>query len=302
MKPFVFEHILAPTDLSESSLPALRSARRLADGFSARLTVLYVEPITYPVDYLGPAAAYIPPAPDQEAQLRNEVERYAAPELAGRAYETVITVGQPVMSILSVAHDRKADLIVMGTHLRHGWRRALLGSVSEVVLHGATCAVMTVAKDDASSLDRPVRNILCPINFTEVARASLDVAARMAAAFDAQLSIVHVLEHEELTNHFGDEERVKNWVAPGLRERCSYRQIVLRGGPAERVLDCAEDLHADFLVIGAQHKFFRDATVIGTTTERLIRFASCPVLVVPKGAEPRRKGLVDATIAETALA
>jgi hypothetical protein len=35
-------------------------------------------------------------------------------------------------------------------------------------------------------------------------------------------------------------------------------------------------------VIGAQHKLFRDATVIGTTTERLIRFASCSVLVVPR--------------------
>ncbi len=48
------------------------------------------------------------------------------------------------------------------------------------------------------------------------------------------------------------------------------------------MLDCADDVGADFLVIGAQHKLFRDETVIGTTTERLIRFAPCPVLVVPR--------------------
>jgi nucleotide-binding universal stress UspA family protein len=49
MKPFVFDHILAPTDLSDSSLPALRYARMLADRFSAKLTVLYVDPVVYPV-------------------------------------------------------------------------------------------------------------------------------------------------------------------------------------------------------------------------------------------------------------
>ena len=58
----------------------------------------------------------------------------------------------------------------------------------------------------------------------------------------------------------------------------------MRGGPAERVLDCADDLDCDLLVVGAQHKLWRDDTVIGTTTERLIRFASTPVLVVPRAA------------------
>jgi nucleotide-binding universal stress UspA family protein len=62
----------------------------------------------------------------------------------------------------------------------------------------------------------------------------------------------------------------------------------VRGGPAERVLDCADDVGADLLVVGAQHKLFRDATVVGTTTERLMRFASCPVLVVPRPAARRR--------------
>jgi hypothetical protein len=50
------------------------------------------------------------------------------------------------------------------------------------------------------------------------------------------------------------------------------------------VLDCAEDLGADLIVIGAQHKRFRDETIIGTTTERLVRFARVPVLTVPRRA------------------
>lgn len=285
MKPFVFEHILAPTDLSESSLPALRYARLLAARFASKLTVLYVDPILYPVDYLGPTGPY-GSTPEHEAHLKRELEKYAATTMEGQSHEIVSTIGQPVGAILAEARDRKADLIVVGTHLRHGWRRALLGSVSDGVLHGADCPVLTVAKDDSTAGVKPyaITNILCPVNFTDVARESLQVAAKMADAFGARLTIVHVLETDELTNLEADEERVRQWVAPELQQICSFRELVLRGGPAERVLDCAEDLQADFLVIGAQHKLFRDATVIGTTTERLIRFASCPVLVVPRPA------------------
>jgi nucleotide-binding universal stress UspA family protein len=235
----------------------------------------------------GPAGGlYINATPEHQAQLRREVEPHAASVMAGHPYDIDVTIGQPIPAILAAARKRNADLIVMGTHLRQGWRRALLGSVSDGVLHGSHCPVLNVAAHDRHSGATPyaINNILCPVNFTEVARESLRVAAGFAEAFGARLNIVHVLETDEVTNVADDEERVRSWVAPELQDACSYRELVLRGGPAERVLDCAEDLGADFLVIGAQHKLFRDATVIGTTTERLIRFASSPVLVVPREA------------------
>lgn len=291
MQPFVITSILAPTDLSESSVPALRYARLFADRFAAKLTLMYTDPVFYPVDYIGPVDGYfITAKPEQQASVRAELEQHAAAVMAARPYDVEVTVGQPIPSILSVARHRHADFIVMGTHLRHGWRRALLGSVSEGVLHGSQCPVLTVASRDryVGAAPYAVTNIICPVNFTDVARESLHAAARLAEAFGAHLTIVHVLEPDDVTNPAADEEKVRRWIAPHLQDVCSYRELVVRGGAAERVLDCADDLGADLLVIGAQHKLFRDATVIGTTTERLIRFASCPVLVVPREAERRR--------------
>ena len=176
----------------------------------------------------------------------------------------------------------------MGTHLRRGWRRVLLGSVSDGVLHGSECPVLTVAARDGIPGEAPsaITNIICAVNFTDVARESLHVAARVAEAFGARLTILHVLEPDEVTNIGAGEERIRRWVAPELQDACTYRELVVRGGAAERLLDCADDAGADLLVIGAQHKLFRTATVIGTTTERVIRFASCPVLVVPRQAVP----------------
>lgn len=283
MKPLV-NRILAPTDLSESSLPALRYARLIADRLGAGLTVLYADPILYPVDFIGslePLA--VTATPEHLAALRTEVGRHAASVMAGQPYEIEIAIGGAVPVILSAASDRDVDLIVMGTHLRRGWRRAILGSVSEGVLHGSRCPVLTVAAHDPIGMPTPyaISHILCPVNFTDVSRRSLYVAARFAEVFDARLTVIHVVEAGEVTNLAAEEERVRRWIDPGLRETCSVRELVVRGGASERVLDCADDLRADLLVVGAQHKLFRDATVIGTTTERLIRFASCPVLAVP---------------------
>lgn len=291
MQPFVITSILAPTDLSESSIPALRYARLFADRFVAKLTVMYTDPVVYPVDFVGSAEPFFVAATrEHEAHLRDELAAHANPVLEERPYEMHVSVGQPVASILAAARDLHADFIVTGTHLRHGWRRALLGSVSEGVLHGSDCPVLTVASRDghAGATPRAIANIVCPVNLTEVARVSLHAAARVAETFGAQLTVVHVLEPNEVMNPAADEERVRRWVEPEVQERCSYRSLVMRGGAAERVLDCADDLGADLLIVGAQHKLFRDATVVGTTTERLIRFASCPVLVVPRAAVRRR--------------
>lgn len=304
MKPFVITSILAPTDLSDSSVPALRYARLFADRFAAKLTVMYADPIVYPVNLAGPAAGlYITTTPEHRALLRAEVEQHAAPVLGGRPYEIDVTIGQPVPAILASVNDRHADLVIMGTHLRHGWRRALLGSVSEGVLHGSECPVLTVAKQDnyVGATPYAITHVLCPVNFTDVARESLHVAARVAETFGARLTVVYVLEADEVMNIKDEEERVRSWIAPELQDVIAYRELVVRGGPAERVLDCADEVGADFLVVGAQHKLFRDATVIGTTSERVIRFASCPVLVVPRAAVRREATAGIETIEEVAV-
>jgi len=98
-----------------------------------------------------------------------------------------------------------------------------------------------------------------------------------------------VPEPFEVTPKALNEESLRHWIGPELQDICTYSELTVRGGAAERVLDCADDLGADLLVLGAQHKHFRDSTVAGTTTEHVIRFASCPVLVVPRAAVPAAK-------------
>lgn len=279
--------VLAPTDLAEDGVPALRYAELLAERFGAELTVMYSDPIVYPIDILDESATLmVSSSPDHEAALRLQAGQFAARWIKQWPFTIDVTVGQPIATILRAAEVHRSDVIVMGTHARRGWRRALLGSVTDGVLHNTKCPVLAVSSNEQRKADSAVAitKILCPVNFSEVARDSVRWAARLALVFGAELIFVHVIEPDMVAETTADEERVRLWVEPELQDRVQYRELVLRGGAAERVLDCAEDLGTDLMVIGAQHRFFRDATVIGTTTERLIRFSNAPVLIAARAA------------------
>jgi len=287
MRDFQIKRILVPTDLSQPGTIALRYARLFAEKFSAGLLIIYAEPMIYPAAGLGIAGVY---ADDPHAlvERESEIRIYANEPLGGVAFDVVATGGDPIPSIVHEAEERGADLIVMATHGLRGWRRAILGSVTEGVLHQGKVPVLSISRPDAhSSTSFGVKKILCPINFTEAARESLDYAAHLAESFDAELAVVHVVEHTDPVSAMVVEDDVRSWIAPSIQKRCTVRELVLRGGAAERVLDCAEDIGADLLVIGAQQKLFRDVTTIGTTTERIVRFARIPVLTLPLAVETK---------------
>ncbi|HEV2722434.1 MAG TPA: universal stress protein [Thermoanaerobaculia bacterium] len=261
------KRLLAATDLSESNIAALRYARMLAERYRTTLTVMYSD-LTL-----------------RQAELRESVEEFVDPILRGVPYEVFVTGGSPSTMIARTAAEKNADLLVIGTHGQHGWRRALLGSVAEAVLHTAHIPVLTVSRHTPLPVQGPVAitRIVCPTNFGGVAGDSLRMAGSIAAAFNAELIVVHVVE--ELAG--ADEGRIRRQVGPELARVCSFRPIVVRGDAAERILDCADDVGADLLVVGAQRKLFRDETVIGSTTEHLVRCATCPVLTVTRAAASR---------------
>jgi nucleotide-binding universal stress UspA family protein len=71
-----------------------------------------------------------------------------------------------------------------------------------------------------------------------------------------------------------------------VRKNTRYDEVLLHGNASERVLEVAGQIDADLLVIGAQHRTFADSTVIGSTTERIARFAKQPVLTVIRRLAP----------------
>ncbi len=131
--------ILHPTDFSEQSRCAFQLACSLARDCGAHLIVVHV---------MQPMAVFfgdglVPPYPDgyEEEIGSNLVRLHRA---VGLPVVHLLESGQPVEEILRVAHESHVDVIVMGTHGRHGPRRMFMGSVAERVMRMAPCPVMTV--------------------------------------------------------------------------------------------------------------------------------------------------------------
>lgn len=140
--------ILAPTDFSEASLAALRQAITLAGQWNARLVVVHViEPIAqlygWGAELAGSQVYGIEPealAPEWLALS----ERIPLPQLP---MEQLTVRGFAADTLVGVARERQADLIVIGTHGRSALPHALLGSVAEAVARRAPCSVLSVRHD-----------------------------------------------------------------------------------------------------------------------------------------------------------
>lgn len=130
--------ILFPTDFSTASDAGLEQATALARGMDAELVILHVEEPA-PV-YIGDLY-YGMPEPNTEA-LKKMLDEVVPMDLTTTCSHLYVK-GDPAAEILRVADQVHADLIVMGTHGRTGFKRALFGSVAEQVLRRAKCPVMT---------------------------------------------------------------------------------------------------------------------------------------------------------------
>jgi nucleotide-binding universal stress UspA family protein len=160
-----FTHVLLPTDFSEPAHHALRYALEEATMHHAKVTLLYVLPAHTGTDvYFITGAPELqqgfdpalgrrlgaPTPPQARVVLHDHNEealtqlRDLIPSSFQGTWDADVAAGPPAETIVRVAHERGADLIVMGTHGRTGLSHVLLGSVAEKVVRLASCPVLTV--------------------------------------------------------------------------------------------------------------------------------------------------------------
>lgn len=136
----MYKHILFATDLAEDTDYLVEKVRGMRDLVKAKLSLTHVvEPLPgYSYAYLG--------IEDIEGQLIEEAKQ-SIEKLGSKLNvpkgDQYVEVGPTKTKILKVAEDIGADLIICGSHGRHGLS-LLLGSTANAILHGAKCDVLTV--------------------------------------------------------------------------------------------------------------------------------------------------------------
>lgn len=139
-----YKHILLAVDFSAHGEEVADRAKDLADKYQAKLSIVHV------VDNLPLTDAAYGPVIPFDLDLTEELMTAAKDRLAKLADKLgvaedcrTVAVGSPKLEIIRVAEENQVDLIVVGSHGRHGLA-LLLGSTANGVLHHARCDVLAV--------------------------------------------------------------------------------------------------------------------------------------------------------------
>ncbi len=137
------KRILVTHDGSKASDKALKKAVEIAGKFESSITVLSVIPELYLTELSDMDRQRITQLMTEETQ--NALEKIRS-SLSGKSLDVKIILrqGDPAEKILETARKMKVDLIVTGSHGRHGAKKFLLGSISSRIVDYSSCPVLVV--------------------------------------------------------------------------------------------------------------------------------------------------------------
>lgn len=288
--------ILCPIDFSEFSILAFRHAQSLAEHYRARLVAQHIVELTrYPyADYVASTGDYKEfrraLREGGKEQLREFVKNHAHDEIRA---ELVGDIGIAADSILAFAQAQKTDLIVMGTHGRRGFDRLVLGSVTDRVMRKASCPVLAVSRPPheavAAGKERGrghrLNRILYCADFSENSRLALNYAISVTAGYNAELTLLHVLEGvpspaKRKEAIAAATERLNKLVPREERGTGKTETAVRIGKPYEQIVQLALEAQIDLVTMGVHGRGALDLAVFGSTTYRVMQLGPCPVLAV----------------------
>jgi nucleotide-binding universal stress UspA family protein len=299
-----FQNILCATDLSDHSNYAVTHGIALARVFQGQLHVCHVVDFPTPAMY---GEAYIAPQ-EQLDQGVVYAEARIREIMAGQQirWAPEIAVGSAADEIARLAEEKNAQIVVAATHGRTGLQRLLLGSVCERLIRTLPCPLLVV-RGPERELELPLdgafrlRRILVGCDFSPDSDLGFAYALSLAQEFQAELHVAHVIEATtymdglksgiEYYTPTRDRElrdflqtRLDRLVPEEARNWCDLRTVLLEGRPDESLMEYAEDRGVDLIVLGTRGHGLIGTLLLGSTTDRVVRRAPCPVLSVRAGA------------------
>jgi len=268
--------IVHPTDFSVGSELAFDHALRIALSCQARLHLLHVGHDGFEsTDWTGfPSVrrtltswGLLPEGSSRDA---------VAGQLGVYVSKIEIVDRGAVRGILRYLNDHPSDLIVLATHGRHGPPRWLHGSVAEPVARETTAWTLCIRHGvrgfvlpDSGQVQ--LRHVLVPVDREPSPGVAVDAACRLVTTLGVGDAVIHLL-------HVGEAGDMPSVTAP---DHARIERISRHGDVVAEILAAAAELQVDLIAMtSAGRRGFLDE-IRGSTAERVLRDAPCPVLVVP---------------------
>jgi len=272
------QSVFHPSDFSDASEVAFAHALKTALATGADLSILHVVP--------GRSADW-----QDFPGVRDTLERWklipkgsskdAVLELGIDVRKIIASSPNPVRACLEFLGKHSADLIVLAVHQREGRMRWLEKSTGEPIARGAGKMTLFIPHGVEGFVSRQdgsvrLRSILIPITSKPRPQPSLEAARRLVLGLKlpaGTVTLLHVGPASEMPAVSLPEDTGWNWSS-----------VAKDGEPVHAILETAAELAADVIVMTTDGPDgFLDG-LRGTTSERVLSKARCPVLSLPVGS------------------
>ncbi len=209
------------------------------------------------------------------------------------------TMGGPAEEILRVAAEERCGLIAMSTHGRNAIGRTILGSVTDRIIRSSTVPVLTIAPEKAETYRRregvPLKRIMLPLDGSLLAEQAIPYVEALARALSLVVILVRAVSLEYPVFAYPVYSQLQRFTEDRDREAASYlkgvsrdltsrgltvRTAVLRGWPAQSLLDFADRTPNDMIAITTHGRSGLSRWMTGSVADALVRASGDPVLVV----------------------
>jgi len=290
--------IFCATDFSKLAEEVVAYGITLAQEFNAKLLVCHV------VDF--PTVSMYGEAVSGPIEHQNRFMDYAKSEISrliGDApidAQALVTLGNTTEEISRLVTEFHADLVITATHGRSGLKRFFLGSVTERLMRTLPCPLLVLRGSEeglgATPQKFPFKRILIGCDFSSDSDLAFNNSLSMAQEFQSELHMVHVVEPTGYKDLFkmsaetGEKfkqdlydmikERLKTMVPEEALNWLTLHTHLLVGKPYAEIIRYAEINDIDLIALGIRGHGMVEDLLVGSTTDRVIRRAPCPVLSI----------------------
>lgn len=274
--PFAIHRIFHPTDFSQDSQVAFVHALKLALVFRAELTIMHVDPDVSPEGF------------EDFPRIRPTLAQWGLlPESSSKG--DVTSLGIRIRKVRALAADAKqaiihhltaapTDLMVLATHKHEGFAGWIHHAVAEPVSREMHVTTLFVPSNVAGFVSRTtgetsLHRLLLPISSHPPSQPAIDAATVLVSHMSARPVTMTLIRA-------GAKAEVDELVLP-QKEDWSWNQVFGNGDPVEWILAAGAEFDVDLIVMATKGQDSLLDMLRGSTTERVLRGARCPLLAIP---------------------
>ena len=288
--------ILLATDGSPEAVLATRTAMEMADKTDSELSVVHVEEVPVLAHSYAGREAEEGEATRAQQWLKEQVGKIE--EAGGNVADSQLRLGRPAHQIVRLSEEMEAGLVVIGNQGLSAFRRFLMGSVSEMVMHYASCPVYVVRGGPGE--ERLPSRVLLATDGSTNSEAAAGVAAEFSEKLGSELHLAHVeivpsvfdmpdVKTEDIDYDDSLPENIEREGRQRLENQ--ERQVDEAGGlvaksylragdPTREIVNLADRLDAGAIIIGSRSFGALERALLGSVPENVVRHAHCPVMVI----------------------